>query len=81
MAIDAGFHWLWPTPIGLHGYADAGDLNPLLVRVFGEGRAALEGQRGEQPGPFFASDDEQHLDEWISSGRRPPWRAIADRSR
>jgi hypothetical protein len=58
MAMDAGFQWLWPTPIGLHSYSEAATLNPLLVRAFGEGRAALERQRGEEPGPFFASDDD-----------------------
>ena len=58
MTIGAGFHALWPTPIGLHRYADADTLNPLLVRVFDEGRAAQQRKRGEQPGPFFASDDD-----------------------
>jgi hypothetical protein len=58
MTLGAGFHWLWPTPIGLHRYANATDVNPLLVSVFGEGRAALQRQRGEEPGPFFASDDD-----------------------
>ena len=68
MTIGAGFHWLWPTPIGLHRYADAPKLNPLLVGAFGEGRAAQQRQRGEKPGPFFASDDDLlhrvKLDEW-----------------
>jgi hypothetical protein len=58
MTLGTGFHWLWPTPIGLHRYANASDVNPLLVRVFGEGRAAMQRQRGEEPGPFFASDDD-----------------------
>jgi hypothetical protein len=58
MTMGAGFHWLWPTPIGLHHYADADSLNPLLIRVFAEGRALQEQQRGEEPGPFFASDDD-----------------------
>jgi hypothetical protein len=58
MTTGTGFHWLWPTPIGLHRYAAAADVNPLLVSVFGEGRAALLRQRGEEPGPFFASDDD-----------------------
>lgn len=58
MTLDAGFHELWPTPIGLHRYADAATLNPLLVHVFDEGRAAQQRKRGEQPGPFFASDDD-----------------------
>jgi len=58
MTMGAGFHGLWPTPIGLHRYADAATLNPLLVGAFAEGRAAQERQRGEQPGPFFASDDD-----------------------
>lgn len=68
MAMGAGFHWLWPTPIGLHRYANADAVNPLLVRVFGEGRAAQQRQRGEEPGPFFASDDDLlhrvKIDEW-----------------
>jgi hypothetical protein len=51
-------HWLWPTPIGLHQYENADAVNPLLVSVFAQGRAALERQRGEHPGPFFASDDD-----------------------
>jgi len=58
MTMGAGFHWLWPTPIGLHRYADAANLNPLLVGAFGEGRAAQQRQRGEEPGLFFASDDD-----------------------
>jgi hypothetical protein len=68
MTTGAGFHWLWPTPIGLHRYAAADDVNPLLVRTFGEGRAALQRQRGEEPRPFFASDDDLlnrvKLSEW-----------------
>ena len=56
--MGAGLHWLWPTPIGLHRYAGAASLNPLLVAALGEGRAAQQHQRGEQPGPFFASDDD-----------------------
>lgn len=68
MEMGAGFHWLWPTPIGLHRYADAESLNPLLVGAFAEGRAAQQQQRGEEPGPFFASDDDLldrvKLDEW-----------------
>ncbi|HEV7883336.1 MAG TPA: hypothetical protein VGO81_07190, partial [Solirubrobacteraceae bacterium] len=58
MTMEAGFHSLWPTPIGLHRYADAADLNPKLVAAFAEGRAAQERQRGVEPGPFFASDDD-----------------------
>jgi hypothetical protein len=58
MLTGAGFHSLWPTPIGLHRYPDADRLNPMLVRVFAELREAQEEQRGEAPGPFFASDDD-----------------------
>jgi hypothetical protein len=58
MTMDPGFHWLWPTPIGLHRYAAAAEVNPLLVGAFAEGRAAQERQRGVEPGPFFASDDD-----------------------
>ena len=58
MTLDPGTHWLWPTPIGIHRYADADTINPLLVAAFAQGRAAQERQRGEEPGPFFASDDD-----------------------
>jgi Putative 2OG-Fe(II) oxygenase len=59
---------LWPTPIGLHGYAAAAKLHPVLVDAFAELRAAQQRERGEKPGPFFASDDDllEHMkgDEW-----------------
>jgi hypothetical protein len=58
MTTGAECQWLWPTPIGLHHYASSDTVNPLLVRAFSEGRAVQERQRGEQPGPFFASDDD-----------------------
>ena len=58
MTVEPGFHGLWPTPIGVHRYADAATLNPLLVDVFEAGRVAQEAQRGEERGPFFASDDD-----------------------
>jgi hypothetical protein len=49
---------LWPTPIGVHRYGAATRLNPLLVEAFGELRRQQQRARGEQPGPFFASDDD-----------------------
>jgi putative 2-oxoglutarate-Fe(II)-dependent oxygenase superfamily protein len=58
MTMATGLHWLWPTPIGLHRYAEATTLNPLLIAAFAEGRAAQERQRGVERGPFFASDDD-----------------------
>lgn len=58
MTMAPGLHQLWPTPIGLHRYADAAKLNPLLVSAFAEGRAAQLRKRGEELGPFFASDDD-----------------------
>ena len=58
MEMGAGVQWLWPTPIGIHRYRDAARVNPLLVHAFGQGRAAQEKQRGEEPGLFFASDDD-----------------------
>lgn len=58
MTMSAGSHLLWPTPIGLHHYADAATLNPLLVGAFAKGREVQERQRGEEPKPFFASDDD-----------------------
>ena len=58
MTLPPGSHELWPTPIGIHRYADAATVNPLLVRVFEQGRAAQLRKRGAEPGPFFASDDD-----------------------
>jgi hypothetical protein len=58
MTMPPGTHGLWPTPVGIHRYADAGTLNPLLVEAFAQGREAQQRQRGEEPGPFFASDDD-----------------------
>jgi hypothetical protein len=67
--MTTGVEWLWPTPIGIHQYAHAQEVNPLLVSTFAEGRAVLERQRGVEPGePFFASDDDLlqrvKLSEW-----------------
>ena len=58
MTIGAGFHGLWPTPIGIHRYADAAKLNPQLVTAFAAGRETQERQRGVERKPFFASDDD-----------------------
>lgn len=58
MRVGGDFHRLWPTPIGLHRYDDAVSFNPVLVRVLGEERVSQQQQRGEEPGPFFASDDD-----------------------
>ena len=59
---------LWPTPIGVHRYPAAAKLNPELVEVFAELRAEQQRERGQKPGPFFASDDDLtrriHLDGW-----------------
>ncbi|MCU0813650.1 MAG: 2OG-Fe(II) oxygenase family protein [Burkholderiaceae bacterium] len=68
MALEPAFHGLWPTPIGVHRFADADALNPLLVRVFGALRATQAHARGEGTGAFFASDDDLlqrvKLQEW-----------------
>jgi hypothetical protein len=54
--------WLWPTPIGIHQYANADVVNPLLLGTFAQGRAAQEADRGGGAGgadsSFFASDDD-----------------------
>jgi uncharacterized protein (TIGR02466 family) len=72
-ALAPGFHSLWPTPLGVHRYAEAPDLNPLLVRVFSALRMAqtqARTQDGDLPRPaaFFASDDDLveriQLPEW-----------------
>jgi hypothetical protein len=58
MTTDAGLHLLWPTPIGLHRYAEAATLNAKLIGAFAAGREAQERQRGVERGSFFASDDD-----------------------
>lgn len=68
MAIEPGFHSLWPTPLGVHRYAEASTLNPLLARIFGALRATQLHARGQPQGSFFASDDDLlrrvRLPEW-----------------
>ncbi len=68
MALQPGFHTLWPTPLGAHRLPDADALNRLLVRVFGALRATQTHARGANPGAFFASDDDLlrrvQLPEW-----------------
>ena len=55
---------LWATPLGVHRWARAQELNPLLARVLGSLRAVSQ----PQPAPFFASDDDLleriRLPEW-----------------
>lgn len=54
-----GFHALWPTPLGVHCWAEAEATNPTLVRMFGALRLAQCAARGEPAdAPFFASDDD-----------------------
>jgi uncharacterized protein (TIGR02466 family) len=65
MSSETGFQSLWGTPIGVHRHAGAGELNELLVRVFGALRATQLQARDERRGEtrdvkptFFASDDD-----------------------
>ncbi len=55
---------LWPTPLGVHHWASAQEINPLLVRVLGSLRAVSQSQGA----PFFASEDDLleriRLPEW-----------------
>ena len=55
---------LWSTPLGVHRWARAQELNPLLARVLGSLRAVSQ----PQPVPFFASEDDLleriRLPEW-----------------
>ena len=44
MTIGAGFHELWPTPIGLHRYADAAGIAQLV-----EHNLAKVGVAGSSP--------------------------------
>ncbi len=70
MATDV--EWPWPTPIGIHQYVRAAEVNPLLLSAFADGRAALERQRGVEPGgPFFASDDDL-----LGRVKLPEWQRI-----
>ena len=66
-----GLQRLWPTPIGLHQYAEAQALNPLLVRIFGALRATQLHARGQTPGAFFASDDDL-----LQRVRLPEWQGF-----
>lgn len=70
MSLQPGFAQLWPTPVGVHRWASAAAVNPLLARVFAALRAAQRYARGEIESPFFASDDDLlrriQLPEWQS---------------
>ncbi len=69
----AGLRQLWATPMGVHHFDGAAEVNPLLVRIFGalrstrlaeaqaaagDARAAAEPQAAAGAPPFFASDDD-----------------------
>ena len=71
-----GFRSLWPTPLGVHRYAEAAGVNPLLVRVFSALRIAQSQARsqGGEPPPasaFFASDDDL-----VDRIRLPEWQGF-----
>lgn len=59
---------LWPTPIGLHHYPEADDLNPLLVRVLQSLRAV--DTSADPAWPFYASSDDL-----LNRIRIPEWQA------
>ena len=70
------FRSLWPTPLGVHRYAEAAGVNPLLVRVFSALRIAQSQARsqGGEPPPasaFFASDDDL-----VDRIRLPEWQGF-----
>ncbi len=70
--MNPGLNLLWPTPVGLHRYAEADALNPLLVRIFGALRATQLHSRGQPPGAaFFASDDDL-----LQRVKLPEWQAF-----
>ncbi len=71
-----GFHSLWPTPLGVHRYADAAEVNPLLVRVFsalriGQTQARVQGGDPAPSAAFFASDDDL-----VDRIRLPEWQGF-----
>jgi uncharacterized protein (TIGR02466 family) len=60
---------LWSTPIGVHHFAQADDVNPLLVRVF---RALRAGDTNADPAAaFYASRDDL-----LQRIRLPEWEAL-----
>ncbi len=69
-AAEPGLLELWPTPLGVHRWARAEQVNPLLARVLGSLRAVAQAQAadGAAPAGFFASDDDLlqriRLPEW-----------------
>jgi hypothetical protein len=71
MTLDAGFHSLWPTPIGVHRLPDAGRINPVIARALQALRLGQCAKRGEAPNaPFFASDDDLMGRLQIDEGQR-----------
>lgn len=67
-AMNPGMHMLWPTPLGIHRFDQASEVNPLIARVLSALRAGQESSRGQTRQPFFASDDDLlqrvQLQEW-----------------
>ncbi len=57
---------LWPTPLGIHRFAKADEINALLLRVFAALRFGDE--QGQAPKAFYASRDDLlqriQLPEW-----------------
>lgn len=58
---------LWPTPLGLHRFAQAASVNTLLVRVF-QAMRATDPNAPQDKRAFYASGDDLleriHLPEW-----------------
>ncbi len=50
----AGLRALWPTPLGVHRWSRADEINPLLARVLGSLRALAQ----PQAAAFYVSDDD-----------------------
>jgi len=73
MATGGKLHLLWATPIGVHRYVGAARVNPLLVRALGNLRREQELQRGQEPGPFFASDDDL-----VGRVKIPEWKGFVN---
>ena len=60
---------LWATPLGLHRFAQAHEVNPLLVRVFRSLRATDPG--ADPQAAFYAS-----ADDLLQRVRLPEWNAL-----
>lgn len=74
MILAAGLNLLWPTPVALYRFDQAGEVNAVLARAFKAMAAADRHASGSaSPAPFYASGDDlmQRID-------LPEWRRLVE---